>query len=251
MTRGFPETRRTTRRTPASRLAATGWQPVFRLYRSSSVKDEKPFFVWYAPFLAPHAAQPAQSGCIEKYLRPRACQRRDRPVLRHVRMVRRNLRRLAGAHRRLPASRENTLVIYVTDNGWIQTDERQLRRTRSKRSPNEGGTRTPIMFRWPGEHPGGRSAGALLVHRHRADDPRCCRCRGSPQIATRQCRVRVPRNALYFRGSTSCPKLKSGKAVERDALFGESFAHDIADIETPAGVPALPLGDSAGRTSCS
>ena len=29
------------------------------------------------------------------------------------------------------------------------------------------------------------------------------------------------------------PQLKSGEAIGRDTLFGESFAHDIADIENP------------------
>ena len=29
------------------------------------------------------------------------------------------------------------------------------------------------------------------------------------------------------------PELKSVEAIERDTIFGESFAHDIADIENP------------------
>ena len=36
-----------------------------------------------------------------------------------------------------------------------------------------------------------------------------------------------------FPGLNLLPQLKSGKKIKRDVLFGESFAHDIADIENP------------------
>jgi uncharacterized sulfatase len=36
-----------------------------------------------------------------------------------------------------------------------------------------------------------------------------------------------------FPGLNLLPQLKSGKKIKRDTLFGESFAHDIADIENP------------------
>ena len=45
--------------------------------------------------------------------------------------------------------------------------------------------------------------------------------------------------AAGAKGPHNCPglnllsELKSGKTIERDTLFGESFAHDIADIENP------------------
>ena len=46
---------------------------------------------------------------------------------------------------------ENTLVIYVADSGWTQLAEHSNLGSfaeRSKQSPYENGTRTPIMFRW-------------------------------------------------------------------------------------------------------
>ena len=36
-----------------------------------------------------------------------------------------------------------------------------------------------------------------------------------------------------LRGLNLLPHLKDGKAIERHVLFGESFAHDIADISNP------------------
>ena len=47
---------------------------------------------------------------------------------------------------------ENTLLIYVADNGWTQLAVHSNQGSfaeRSKQSPCEKGTRTPIMFRWP------------------------------------------------------------------------------------------------------
>jgi len=45
---------------------------------------------------------------------------------------------------------DNTLFVYVADNGWIQHPERNGYDMRSKQSPNEGGVRTPILYSWPG-----------------------------------------------------------------------------------------------------
>src|SRR5207249_1572492 len=47
--------------------------------------------------------------------------------------------------------RENTLVAYVVDNGWIQSEDKDNYAPRSKQSPNEGGLRTMIMLRLPGK----------------------------------------------------------------------------------------------------
>jgi len=46
---------------------------------------------------------------------------------------------------------DNTLVVYVCDNGWIQEKESSDFAERSKRSPYDGGLRTPIMVRWRGK----------------------------------------------------------------------------------------------------
>ncbi len=44
---------------------------------------------------------------------------------------------------------ENTIVLYVTDNGWVQNPTRRGRCGRRPR-PSTRGWWTPIMIRWPG-----------------------------------------------------------------------------------------------------
>jgi arylsulfatase A-like enzyme len=111
---------------------------------------------------------------------------------------------------------ENTLVIYVTDNGWIQTETGEYA-PRSKRSPYEGGTRTPIMFRWPG-----------VIQA--TDRPELCSSIDIVPTILAAAGVKAPRD---FPGLNLLPQLQNGDAIARDTLFGESFAHDIADIENP------------------
>ncbi len=54
--------------------------------------------------------------------------------------------RQSGPHSPL-RTRSDTLVVYVCDNGWITRPDRSAYADRSKRSPHEGGVRTPIMLR--------------------------------------------------------------------------------------------------------
>jgi arylsulfatase A-like enzyme len=45
---------------------------------------------------------------------------------------------------------ENTLVVFVTDNGWIQDPDQPNRYVSgSKQDPQDMGIRTPIIYKWP------------------------------------------------------------------------------------------------------
>ena len=50
---------------------------------------------------------------------------------------------------------ENTVIVFLTDNGWIQDPDKPRFAARSKQSPYEGGVRTPILVRWPAKLPQG------------------------------------------------------------------------------------------------
>ncbi|MGC4002788.1 MAG: sulfatase-like hydrolase/transferase [Pirellulales bacterium] len=64
---------------------------------------------------------------------------------------------------------ERTLVVFVCDNGWIQDPLADRYAPRSKQSPNEGGVRTPILFRLPGKIAPGTSERAGIQHRLGSD----------------------------------------------------------------------------------
>ena len=115
-------------------------------------------------------------------------------------------------------ARDNTLVVYVTDNGWIQNPQTPQFAPRSKRSPYEGGVRTPIMFRWPGR------IEPRLDGEHLASSLDLL-----PSILA-ACGIDAPQNLPGV--NLLANQGKNGATHER--LFGEIFSHDVADIDRPA-----------------
>jgi arylsulfatase A-like enzyme len=212
MTRGYPE-KGGRHGDDGLAIGREPMDPVFD-FIDLAVEDEKPFFVWYAPFL-PHTPHNPPERLLRKY--------RDKglsePVAKYYAMCEwfdETCGRLLD-HLGEKGVAANTLVAYVTDNGWIQRPDRNGYAPRSKRSPYEGGVRTPIMFRWPGTiAPGEREELVSSID----IVPTILNAAGA----------KVPDN---LPGLDLMPVLRDGQALDRDAIFGEAFAHDIADIETP------------------
>ena len=211
MTKGFPN--------PGGRhgdaglkIGRDGMEPIFD-FIDRSVADDKPFFVWYAPFL-PHTPHNPPQRLLDKYVAKGVQER----IAKYYAMCEWLDETCGQLMQKLDDKgvAEDTLVIYVTDNGWIQTEQGGYAE-RSKRSPYEGGTRNPIMFRWPGVIPA-------------ADRPELC---SSIDIVPTILAAAEAEGPHEFPGLNLLPQLKSGDAIDRDTLFGESFAHDIADIENP------------------
>lgn len=211
MTRGFPEPKGR-HGDDGLKIGRDGMKPVFD-FIDRSVKDENPFFVWYAPFL-PHTPHNPPKRFHDKYL-AKGVQKRVAQYYAMCEWFDETCGQLMQ-HIDDTGIAENTLVIYVTDNGWVQSENGSYAE-RSKRSPNEGGTRTPIMFRWLGTIPA-------------ADRKELC---SSIDLVPTILAAASAEGPHDFHGLNLLTKLKSGKAIERNTLFGESFAHDIADIENP------------------
>jgi len=110
--------------------------------------SETPFFVWYAPFL-PHAPHTPPDSLRDKYL-PRA----PTPAVANYWAMCEWFDITCGQlmdYVEEQGMSENTLFVYVTDNGWIQDPDRPNRyASRSKREPYDMGIRTPIIYRWKG-----------------------------------------------------------------------------------------------------
>jgi arylsulfatase A-like enzyme len=201
------------------KIGREGLQPIFNFIESNR---EKPFFVWYAPFL-PHTPHNPPQQLLDKYLdegRPielakyyAMCEWFDQTcgeLLDYL--VQHNLT-------------ENTMVIFVNDNGWIQrTGKTEVPKNwgrsfapRSKQSPYEGGVRTPIMIRWPARIKPAMDKSTLVSSIDIA-----------PTILD-ACGIEKTKRM------SGVSLLDGGVAAsKRKTVYGEIFAHDIADIDNPS-----------------
>lgn len=214
MTRGFPQ--------PGGRhgddglkIGREGLQPIFD-FIDYAATERKPFFIWYAPFL-PHTPHTPPERLFAKY---KAKGITSDFVARYYAMVEWFDETCGQLMERIDSKglSRDTLFVYIADNGWIQSPNSAGYAPRSKQTANEGGVRQPIMFSWPGViRPGSR--GEQLCS---AVDivPTLLAAAGAKPPA------RLP-------GINLLPILKSGAATPRERVFGETFAHDVADIDRP------------------
>lgn len=211
MTRGYPE-KGGRHGDDGLKIGREGLAPIYD-FIDLALEQEKPFLLWYAPFL-PHTPHNPPARLFEKY------RSEDRPdaVARYYAMCEWFDETCGLLLDRLDQKgiREDTLVIYVTDNGWIQHPEGGYA-PRSKRSPYEGGIRTPILFRWP-----------RVIDP--AERPELCSSIDIVPTILAAAGAAAPED---LPGLDLLPAMRDGEAIERTALFGEAFAHDIADIERP------------------
>jgi arylsulfatase A-like enzyme len=110
---------------------------------------------------------------------------------------------------------ENTIVIYLHDNGWIQDPKAGKYGPKSKQSPYDGGVRTPILVRWPGKVKPAQSD--RLAHSIDL----------APTILA-ACGVNPP-------ASLPGVNLLDAEALgKRDTVYGEIFTHNAIDLADPA-----------------
>lgn len=175
----------------------------------------KPFFIWYAPML-PHTPHNPPERLLVKYRTPD----RPLPIARYYAMCEWWDENVGDVLKMLDdrGLRDNTLVVFVTDNGWIQQPDANGFAPKSKRSPYDGGLRTPILVRWPGHVSPGR-------------------------FETPVSSLDIVPTILQAVGATPPPDLpgrsllqiaQHGGKSDRTALFGEIFDHDVADLDRPA-----------------
>lgn len=214
MTRGFPE--------PGGRhgddglkIGREGMTPIFD-FIDHAVSEKKPFFVWYAPFL-PHTPHTPPQRLLDKY---KAKGIQSEFVAKYYAMVEwfdETCGQLLDRIEQKGLTR-NTVVVYIADNGWIQNPNGNGFAPRSKQSANEGGIRQPTLFSWPGVIKPGQRGEQL-----------CSSVDIVPTLLA-AAGVDAPRN---LPGINLLPVLKTGQPTPRDIVFGETFAHDIANLDKP------------------
>jgi len=192
-------------------------QPIYDFIEK---RDGKPFFLWYAPML-PHEPHNPPERLLKHYTQ----EGRDPRLARYYAMCEwfdetcGELLDYLDKHQ----LRDNTLVVFVVDNGWIQ--ELGPKKTtrgnfapKSKLSPYDGGVRTPVLLRWPGRIKPGRHEDLVSTvdlvptileacgQKKRDDQP-----------------------------GLSLLSVAAGKGpLPRDTVFGEIYVHTSVDIHKPA-----------------
>lgn len=183
-------------------------QPALDFVDSCSAEGV-PFFLWYAPFL-PHRPHNPPARILETYSRPGV----PTPIAKYRAMCT-WFDETCGElleHLAVREIAEETLVVFVTDNGWIQRPDTTGYAPRSKRSAYEGGVRTPILLRWLGT----------------IDPARCEVPVSSIDIAStilEACRLEVPAD---WPGVDLRSDLR-----DRGPVFGAAFTHDVVALDDP------------------
>jgi len=212
MTRGFPQ--------PGGRhgddglkIGREGMEPVFD-FIDQAVTDKKPFYVWYAPFM-PHTPHNPPERLLSKY-RDQVDSLFEAKYYAMCEWFDETCGQLIDKIEDKGLT-ENTLFVYICDNGWIQDPNAGGYAPRSKQSPNEGGTRQPILLSWKG----------VIQPQEREELVSSIDLVPTMLSAAG---VEVPE---HMPGLDLMPLVRDGKSLARDTIFGEGFAHDIADIHKP------------------
>ena len=184
-------------------------QPIYNFIENTG---EAPFFLWYAPLL-PHTPHNAPERLVKKYL--------TKTNSIHLARYWANCEWFDETCGELlkylddQDLSENTIVIFISDNGWIQNPNGKNFLPRSKRSPFEGGVRTPVMIKWPN-----RIA-------PRIDDLNPV---SSIDLATTILNICGLNQSKEMQGINL---LDTAAVNNREAIFGAAYSHDAVDIDDP------------------
>ena len=176
-------------------------EPIHK-FISKAKREEKPFFVWYAPFL-PHRPHNPPSRLLDKY-----ADVKDEKKAKYLAMVE-WMDETSGSlmrHLKQQGVDDNTLILYLADNGWNEN---------GKAFPYENGVRTPVILRWPAR------LKARMDKQHLASNLDVM-----PTILA-ACGVEVPS------GLPGVNLLDASAVARRETLFFANFAHDMVSATEP------------------
>jgi len=186
-------------------------QPIYDFIAGART-EKKPFLVWYAPLL-PHDPHTPPERLLAKY--------RDKtpslPIAKYWSMIEWFDETCGELIKHIDDAglKENTIFVYLSDNGWITHPVTGRYDVKSKQTQYDGGLRTPIMVRWPGT----------------------VKPAMSPDLA--QATDLVP-TLLAAAGLTPAKNLPGINLLDpvavaaRKTIYGECFTHNSLDHENPA-----------------
>jgi len=176
-------------------------QPIYEVIDNAQ-QEQQPFFVWYAPFL-PHTPHNPPARLLEKY-----AEIEDPKQAKYLAMVE-WLDETCGDlmdHLREQGLDENTLVLYLADNGWNES---------GKGFPYENGVRTPLIVRWPAK------VSARIDREHLASNVDVM-----PTLLA-ACGIAAPESL------PGVNLLDKQAVASRDTIYLSNFAHDMVSPSEP------------------
>ena len=185
-------------------------QPIYE-FIGEAKKQAKPFFVWYAPMM-PHTPHTPPARILDKYKGATPSEH----VAKYWAMVEwfdETCGELLGYLDREKLA-ENTIVVFLTDNGWIQEPNSQAYAAKSKQSQYDGGLRTPIIVRWPAK----------------------IRPAMSETVVSSTDILPTVLDAVGIKRPDGLPGLNlmdAAALADRKAVFGECFTHNAVDLAKP------------------
>ncbi len=113
-----------------------------------TTKEKKPFFVWYAPFL-PHTPYNAPKKYSAKYQDNAQVPEYLIPYYSNITWFDETVGLLLTTLEKRNLL-QNTIVVFIVDNGYVVNPQQKMGPLRSKNTPFEQGLRTPVLIRWDG-----------------------------------------------------------------------------------------------------
>lgn len=193
------------------KIGREGLAPIEQ-FIAKTKQEGKPYFLWYAPFL-PHTPHTPPAALLEKYRK----QAESESIAKYWAMCE-WFDQTVGQLREIIAQQgnaDNTIIVYVCDNGWINRKDASRYAPRSKRSQYDGGIRTPILVHWPN--------------------------RVAPAMDTKRvaCSIDLVPTILDLLGQPADASLPGVSLTDESAmaarkiLFGEILEHDIQSMDDP------------------
>ncbi len=185
-------------------------QPIYD-FIGEAKQAQKPFFVWYAPMM-PHDPHTPPQALLDKYLKVQP----NPHIAKYWAMVEWFDQTCGEVLKHLDEQglSENTIIVYICDNGWIQSTDKPQYAPKSKQSQYDGGLRTPIMVKWPAK-----------LKPAISDTP----------ISSIDIFPTVLKLAGIEAPKTPGLDLSDAAAVAaRKTIYGECFTHNYEDLDVPA-----------------
>ena len=191
------------------KIGREGMQPIYDFIDTAKA-EEKPFFIWHAPFL-PHDPHNPPKEILAKYKGKGPTPAAEK----YYAMVEwfDNTCKEMDEYLEKNGLKENTVILYLADNGWNAA--RGYKGQRAKLSAYELGIRTPMFVRWPGKV------------KPRRDDETLAHINDFAPTILDITGAKRPGDLLGLN------LMNQDDLKKRETVFVETYTHDIADLKAP------------------